>query len=99
MPPTQRNTDKAAEVSSTPDETTAAWSPPTLSECPASLPDRVPARWLDAQAVFNREQGLICYGDPIWVSAEQLADDPRLTAWADGWTPDPAVLAASQLEG
>jgi hypothetical protein len=86
------------------------WTPPTLTDPPTIGYVRdestgelhlvfVPARWVDTQAVFNSQQGLIRYGDPFWVSAEQLEQDPRLAAWSDDFTPDPDRLAVAMKEG
>lgn len=63
-------------------------------------------RWLSPQPVVTGAPGpaeleagvdgpvVVFYGDPIYLTAEQ-ADDPNTPAdrWADGWTPDPAVVA------
>lgn len=72
-------------------------------EAPPAEADRVDglvkARFVDVQAVFSPTQGVICYGDEFMVTAEQLEHDPRFIAWAESWVPDPALLAASKLEG
>lgn len=56
----------------------------------------VAARWLDTNpaGVFNPEQGLIRYGDLIWVTAEQLEQGAHLEAWDHAWTADPAIVSA-----
>ena len=62
-------------------------------------PPLVRARWI-GQPVWNPEQGVIGYGDPIEVTAEQLEDGNTLAiAWADDWSPDPelAAVAAAAL--
>lgn len=60
----------------------------------------VQARWVDVQAVLVPGQGIVRYGDPITVSAEQLASPAHSTiAWSDDWTPDPTLLAQATLEG
>lgn len=66
---------------------------------PADVEPIVKARFVDVQAVFVPGQGIVRYGDPIDVTAGQLAGDPRFIPWADDWTPDPAAAAASTLEG
>lgn len=59
----------------------------------------VQARYIDVQPVYSPGQGVIAYGDPFLVTAEQLAGDSRLIPWADDWTPDPALVATATLEG
>ncbi len=72
-------------------------------EQPAPVPPSagmVRARWVDVQTVFAGEQGIIRYGDPIDVSAEQLAQDSHPTIpWSDDWTPDPKLAAQATQEG
>jgi hypothetical protein len=76
--------------------TDSADSPATVDPAP----EYVPARWVDVQPVFVPGQGLVCYGDPISVSVEQLASPAHTTIpWADDWTPDPALIAQSQKVG
>ncbi len=67
-----------------------------VDETPAPL---VQARFVDVQAVYTPSQGVITYGDPIWVTGEQLDQDVRFVPWSDDWTPDPALEAAAGLEG
>ena len=63
---------------------------PAASTEPA--PEYVTARWVDTQTVFVPGQGLVHYGDPITVSAEQLAAPGHPTiAWSDDWTPTTEV--------
>ena len=64
-----------------------------------AVDELVPARFVDVQAVFSPQQGVITYGDLFLVTEEQLAHDPRFVPWADDWTPDPALMAAATLEG
>lgn len=73
--------------------------PPAVAGEAAPPASRVRARFVDVQTVYSPSQGLIGYGDLFEVSAEQLATDPRLIAWSDDWTPTPAALAATTLEG
>lgn len=76
---------------------------PRLTEPSASIEpaaEYVPARWVDVQPVFVPGQGLVCYGDQITVTVEQLASPGHTTIpWADDWTPDPALIAQSQKVG
>lgn len=77
--------------------------PPKPTSASAELADdnqMVTARWVDVQAVLVPDQGIVRYGDPITVSAEQLASPQHTTiAWSDDWTPDPTLLAQATLEG
>lgn len=71
---------------------------------PADVPDFDPAelvqaRFTNVQAVYVPGEGVVGYGDPITVTAEQLAHDSRFIPWSDDWTPDPAAVAAATLEG
>jgi hypothetical protein len=77
-------------------------TPPTDEQIQAvalPAPDEiVKARWVDVQLVFVPEQGEISYGDPIYVTGEQLAAGAHPTIpWSDDWTPDPILLAQSKL--
>lgn len=64
-----------------------------------AVPDPlVRARFVDVQSVLSGGR-IVRYGDEISVTLEQLAADDRFVAWDDEWTPDPAALAASTLEG
>jgi hypothetical protein len=79
-------------------------APPRNSEPPALRADDqnpyVQARWVDVQTVFVPGQGLIRYGDPITVTAEQLASPSHSTIpWSDDWTPDAAIAAQAEVEG
>ena len=59
-------------------------------------PELVRARWI-GHPVWNPEQGVIAYGDPIEVNEEQLDDENTLAiAWEDGWEPDPEMAALSK---
>lgn len=95
--PEQPDDAVAAEPADVPGDhrTTPDPNPPS----PVAPPPMVVARFVDVQSVLSPSQGLIGYGDPFEVTAEQLAHDPRLIAWSDDWTPDPAALAAANLEG
>lgn len=64
--------------------------------------DRGPvrARWVDVQAVFVPDQGLVRYGDEIWVSVEQLGSVQHPTVpWSDEWVADPTLAAQAVQEG
>jgi hypothetical protein len=66
--------------------------------CPAE--GLVLARWVSTQdIVAGNGQGLIRYGDPIWVGAEQIEASPDLVEFVDDWTPDAALAAVSRKEG
>ena len=72
---------------------------PAPSDAPAPV-EYVVARWTEQQTVMVPGQGLVRYGDPITVTVEQLAQAEHPTiVWSDTWTPNPAVMAASRLEG
>lgn len=56
-------------------------------------PPLVRARWI-GQPVWNPEQGVIGYGDPIEVTEEQLGDEATLAiAWDEDWESDPELAA------
>lgn len=72
----------------------------TVIEVPADPDEPVLARWVDVQTVFATDQGIVRYGDPIWVSPEQLASPAHTTIpWSDDWTANPALLAQSRKVG
>jgi len=60
----------------------------------------VRARWVDVQAVFVPDQGLVRYGAEIWVSAEQLESAQHPTVpWSDDWVPDQMLADQAVQEG
>lgn len=97
MPP--RPAPAPADTPVTPDSDVIDVSVAELDAVPVAPADElVKARWVDVQLVFVPGQGEISYGDPIMVTAEQLATGAHPTIpWADDWTPDPTLLAQSRL--
>jgi hypothetical protein len=75
---------------------------PTPTPAPADATPELPvrARWVDTQAVFVPSQGIVRYGDEIWVTAEQLASPGQPTIpWSDDWVADEALAAIAMKEG
>lgn len=72
--------------------------PKHVPEPPIAGPRR--ARWVDVQTVFVPDQGIVAYGDEIWVSSEQLDTPEHPTVpWSDDWAPDTAIAAQAAQEG
>ena len=60
----------------------------------------VRARWVDVQSVFVPDQGLVRYGDEIWVWAEQLVSAQHPTVpWSDDWVADQTLADQAVQEG
>lgn len=73
--------------------------PGPLVHCRWTSPMAVMIRGPEARRVNPDADVLIVrYGDPIWVTEEQL-EDPNTPAvvWHDAWTPDPHVSALAGL--
>lgn len=73
---------------------------PPADDAAAPSDDLVRARWVSPQAALSPSQGLIRYGDEIFVTVEQLDHPQQPTiAWSDDWTPDPTLAAMAEQEG